>query len=220
MISHEHRFIFVQFGRAGGSSLERMAGAQLAADLPTRVRGNTESPEKHWPFERDRQRHPEESGSYFKCTIVRNPFERPDSSWISRIEAVGDLRGMSLRQFIESRPPNYGLVAKFRLEGMKIEESSRPSVTSPASSGWPTNPAFSRGDFGSGRLRSSRTRTAPSGAAARTPTTRRPWIPVGGGLPTTCGSSDAASRSRRADRVAGRHDLPESSYPNAVKSSR
>lgn len=123
MISSEHRFIFVHVGRTGGSSLERMAGVPLTTDPRTRAAGNTDFPDKHECFQHYRERYPEEFRSYFKFTIVRNPFERLHSSWVWRTETVGDLRGMSLRDLIESRPADYALVEKFRLDGMTIEDS-------------------------------------------------------------------------------------------------
>lgn len=123
MISHEHRFIFVHASRTGGSSLERMAGVAATEDVRTRAVGNTDFPDKHASFQHYRDRYPEEFRTHFKFTIVRNPFERLHSSWIWRTEVVRDLQGMPLRAFIESRPPDYAFAAKFRLDGLSIEES-------------------------------------------------------------------------------------------------
>lgn len=123
MISHERRFIFVHAGRTGGSSFERLAGVPLTSDGRTRSLGNTDFPEKHVGFEHYRTRYPTEFGSYFKFTIVRNPFERLHSSWTWRTRVVRDLPPMRLRDFIASRPSGYAFSERFQLAGMSIEQS-------------------------------------------------------------------------------------------------
>lgn len=123
MISHDRRFIFVHAGRTGGSSLERLAGMGLTEDGRTRGYGNTDFPEKHCGFQYYRDRYPREFQTYFKFTIVRNPFDRLHSGWIWQTRIVGRLPPQSLRQFIETRPPSHTYAEKFRLDGMSAAEA-------------------------------------------------------------------------------------------------
>ncbi|MFM7077830.1 MAG: sulfotransferase family 2 domain-containing protein [Planctomycetaceae bacterium] len=123
MISHAGRFVFVHASRTGGSTFERMAGVPITSDDRTRHLGNTDFPGKHGHFQFYRSTYPEAFDRYFKFTIVRNPFDRLHSSWKWRTRTVGDLRGISLRRFIESRSPGYAYAAKFRLDGLSIGES-------------------------------------------------------------------------------------------------
>lgn len=123
MISHEYRFIFVHAGRTGGSSFERMAGIGPTGDTRTIHLGNTDFDEKHVGFQYYRSNYPEEFLSYFKFTIVRNPFDRLVSAWLWQTRVVGNLPPMSLREFIASRPPSHTYAEKFKLDGLTLPES-------------------------------------------------------------------------------------------------
>jgi hypothetical protein len=123
MISHTHRFIFVHVGRTGGSTIERMAGIPLTGDPRTQQLGNTDFADKHAGLQHYYSAYPEQFRSYFKFTIVRNPFDRLHSAWHWRTRVVRDLCGMSLRDFIDSRPSGYALVERFAVEGMSITDS-------------------------------------------------------------------------------------------------
>ncbi|MBU3728533.1 MAG: sulfotransferase family protein [Phycisphaerales bacterium] len=123
MISHAHRFIFVHAGRTGGSTIERMAGIPLTDDPRTQWLGNTDFADKHARLQHYYSAYPEQFRSYFKFTIVRNPFDRLHSAWHWRTRVVQDLCGMPLREFIDTRPAGYSFVERFAVEGMSITES-------------------------------------------------------------------------------------------------
>ena len=123
MISHEHRFIFVHAGRTGGSSFERLAGAPVTTDERTQHAGNTDFPEKHCDFQYYRSCYPDLFGSYFKFTIVRNPFDRMVSAWKWQTEVAKVIAPVTLTEFIRTRPASHTYAAKFTLDGMSPEAS-------------------------------------------------------------------------------------------------
>ena len=122
MISHSHDFIFVHIGRTGGSSLERLAGAQLTLDSRTRDAGNTDFEGKHFTFEEYRARYPQEFLDYFKFTIIRNPYERLVSAWFWRRNVVKDVSS-GLAEFALSVPEKWTLKSRMQLNGMSFGES-------------------------------------------------------------------------------------------------
>jgi hypothetical protein len=125
MISHEHGFIFVHIGRTGGSSFERLVGVGVTQDLRTRVTGNTDFPEKHGTFSFFREQYPAEFETFFKFTIIRNPYDRIVSAWHWRSKVVGDFDG-SLKDFILAtlaRSDAWSYRARLGLEGLDFEGS-------------------------------------------------------------------------------------------------
>jgi hypothetical protein len=125
MISHKYKFIFVHAGRTGGSSFERMAEIGVTADKRSRHMGNTDFPEKHEDFQYYRDTYHEEFASYFKFTIVRNPFDRVVSAWLWRTQVVKDIRPCTLKQFVLTRPRSSTYAAKYSLAGYSLRESVR-----------------------------------------------------------------------------------------------
>jgi hypothetical protein len=123
MISHDYRFIFVHAGRTGGSSFERITGVEITNDERTKDLGNTDFPEKHTDFQYYRTNYPMEFLSYFKFTIVRNPFERLFSAWTWQTQVVKNIPVQTLKEFIESRPSSHTYAEKFKLEGLSIQDS-------------------------------------------------------------------------------------------------
>jgi len=123
MISNEYGFIFVHVGRTGGSSFERIAGISITSDHRTMHLGNTDFSEKHKSFQYYKTNYPDKFLSYFKFTIVRNPFDRLVSSWIWLTQIVKILPSMSLKEFIESRPTSQTFYDKFKLDGLSIHDS-------------------------------------------------------------------------------------------------
>jgi len=122
MISHDRKFIFVHVGRTGGSSFERAAGVSITLDARTQHLGNTDFIEKHKPFDYYKKSYPSEFNSYFKFTIVRNPFERLVSRWLWRSEVIKDNK-LSLYDFINTRPKNSKYSEFFKLTGLSIDDS-------------------------------------------------------------------------------------------------
>lgn len=125
MISHTHRFIFVHAGRTGGSTFERLAGAPLTSDEQTRQTGNTDFPEKHCDFQYYKDHYPEMFGPYFKFTLVRNPYDRLVSAWKWQTEVAKVIAPVTLAEFIRTRPESHSYAAKFRLDGLTVEDSVR-----------------------------------------------------------------------------------------------
>jgi chondroitin 4-sulfotransferase 11 len=123
MISHTHQFIFVHVPRTGGSSFELAAGQPINSDSKTRLLGNTDFPEKHKTFEYYRTTYPIEFDNYYKFTIVRNPFDRIVSQWFWRATVIKDQQGVSLKEFIISRPDSSLYYKKFKLSGFSILDS-------------------------------------------------------------------------------------------------
>lgn len=123
MISHQYKFIFVHAGRTGGSSFERIAEISVTADPRTQHMGNTDFPEKHREFQYYRDTYRREFDTYFKFTIVRNPFDRLVSAWFWRTQVVRDIRPCTLKEFVLARPPSSTYAAKFRLPGYSLRES-------------------------------------------------------------------------------------------------
>jgi len=104
MLSKQHKFIFVHVSRTGGSSFERMAGVELTSHKITKHLGNTDFEEKHKNFEYYRTKFPNEFNTFFKFTIVRNPFERMVSRWFWRTKVVKNITEMDLEEFIIHYP--------------------------------------------------------------------------------------------------------------------
>ncbi len=122
MISHKHQFIFVHVGRTAGSSLERAAGIKITEDERTRNLGNTDFEEKHKHFEYYRKVYPVEFCTFFKFTIVRNPFERLVSRWLWQSTVVRN-KNLSFFEFIETLPESSKYSEFFKLSGLSIEAS-------------------------------------------------------------------------------------------------
>jgi chondroitin 4-sulfotransferase 11 len=123
MISHKYKFIFVHVGRTGGSTFERLADVDLTSDEKTRRLGNTDFREKHESFQYYRRRYPKEFASYFKFTIVRNPFERVVSSWFWLTRVIKGMTPCTLKEFIRWRPADSTFAAKYALSGYSLEDS-------------------------------------------------------------------------------------------------
>lgn len=123
MISFQHKFIFVHAGRTGGSSFERIAGAPLTDDVRTKGLGNTDFAEKHKDFEYYKKFYPEEFSSFFKFTIVRNPYDRIVSAWKWQTVVAKNCKLFTLKEFIEARPESSKYSVKFKLEGISVSES-------------------------------------------------------------------------------------------------
>ncbi|MFZ4520877.1 MAG: sulfotransferase family 2 domain-containing protein [Bacteroidales bacterium] len=123
MISHQYQFIFVHAGRTGGSSFERMTGIELTEDERTKHTGNTDFPEKHNDFQYYKSNYPGEFQSFFKFTIVRNPFDRLCSAWLWQTRVVKNIPPVTLKEFIATRPGSHTYAEKFKLEGLSIEQS-------------------------------------------------------------------------------------------------
>lgn len=123
MISHQYKFIFVHAGRTGGSSFERIAEISVTADPRTQHMGNTDFPEKHREFQYYRDTYRREFDTYFKFTIVRNPFDRLVSAWFWRTQVVRDTRPCTLKEFVLARPRSSTYAAKFCLPGYSLRES-------------------------------------------------------------------------------------------------
>jgi hypothetical protein len=123
MISFEHKFIFVHVGRTGGSSFERIAGTPITDDARTKRFGNTDFDEKHKNFEYYKQHYPDEFTTFFKCTIVRNPYDRLVSAWKWQTAVVKNYKLLTLKDFIEARPDASKYSEKFKLEGLSVSES-------------------------------------------------------------------------------------------------
>ena len=122
MISHDHQFIFVHIGRTGGSSLERVAGVPVTKNPATMITGNTDFLEKHKGFSHFWKKYPEECKSFFKFTIIRNPYDRLVSAWRWRRSIVKD-HECSLREFLMTRNDRWGYQAQPKLEGLSFDES-------------------------------------------------------------------------------------------------
>lgn len=120
MISFQNNFIFVHAGRTGGSSLERLAGVELTTDNRTMHLGNTDFYEKHKDFQYYRENYPKEFSSFFKFTIVRNPFDRIVSAWKWQTVIVKNNNTSTLKEFIKNRPASSKYSEKFKLEGYSI----------------------------------------------------------------------------------------------------
>ena len=123
MISFKHKFIFVHAGRTGGSSFERIAGAQLTTDNRTQGLGNTDFDEKHKDFQYYKWYYPDEFTSFFKFTIVRNPFDRLVSAWKWQTIVVKNLKLATLKAFIEARPEASKYSEKFKLDDISVFDS-------------------------------------------------------------------------------------------------
>lgn len=117
MISHTHQFIFVHLSRTGGSSLERAAGVALTTDPRTRNMGNTDFADKHQTLQYYHDAYPEEFRTFFKFTIVRNPFDRLVSAWLWRTRFVCDMQ-CNLEEFICTRPEKWTYTSRLSLKGM------------------------------------------------------------------------------------------------------
>ncbi len=123
MISFEHKFIFVHVGRTGGTSFERAAGVPVTSDLRTRFLGNCDFNEKHKNFEYYRTNYPGEFDSFFKFTIVRNPFDRLVSRWLWRTTVLKETKWVDFKQFIETRPISSKYSEFYKLSEKSIIES-------------------------------------------------------------------------------------------------
>jgi len=123
MISHKHRFIFVHAGRTGGTSFERIAGQDVTNDERTKHLGNTDFDGKHLGFQYYQRAFPSEFKTFFKFTIVRNPFDRLVSQWFWRTTVIKDHQGMSLKEFILTRHESSKYSEKFKLSGFSINDS-------------------------------------------------------------------------------------------------
>lgn len=122
MISPSHRFIFVHIGRTGGTSLERLAGVGLTRDPRTAPAGNTDFPDKHATFDYYYRTFPEEFSSFFKFTIIRNPYDRLVSAWLWRNSVMKDQR-CSLSDFALTRPGGWGYRSRLQLDNMDFGAS-------------------------------------------------------------------------------------------------
>ena len=122
MISHKHAFIFVHVGRTGGSSLERLAGADITRDPRTQLSGNTDFHGKHFTFAEYYNLYPTEFSDYYKFTIIRNPYERLVSAWCWRRNIVKDFAG-SLTEFALTVPEKWTFRSRLKLDHLSFGES-------------------------------------------------------------------------------------------------
>lgn len=102
MISHEHKCIFVHVPRTGGSSVEYMIlGAQLGPE--------NELYQKHLTASQLKDKYPSEWDSYWKFSIVRNPWARVVSLYhMPFYRKVNALSGKSMEYFLKNqRPPDW-----------------------------------------------------------------------------------------------------------------
>ncbi len=123
MISFQHKFIFVHVGRTGGTSFERAAGIPVTTDLRTSHLGNTDFGEKHKNLEYYNLNYPAEFDTFFKFTIVRNPFERLVSRWLWRTMVIKEDKWRNFSEFIVSLPSTSKYSEFFKLPGLSINES-------------------------------------------------------------------------------------------------
>lgn len=122
MLSHQHKFIFVHVSRTGGSSFERLAGVPVTSDRRTVHSGNTDFADKHATLADYYTNHPNQFQSYFKFTLVRNPFERLVSSWRWRCNVVQD-HDCSLYEFVQQLPDSWSYLHRMKLEHLSFSES-------------------------------------------------------------------------------------------------
>jgi hypothetical protein len=122
MLSNRYKFIFVHVSRTGGSSLERLAGRPITTDPRTAPGGNTDFADKHATLADYYSDYPNQYQSYFKFTVVRNPFDRLVSSWNWRCNIVQDYN-CSLHDFTQLLPNSWSYLHSMKLEHMTFTDS-------------------------------------------------------------------------------------------------
>lgn len=99
MISHDFKTIFVHIPKTGGTSVESMFG--LVETIPHKKRfREMEVKGKHWGIEEMIEEYPLYLNSYYKWTIVRNPWER-DLSLYNMMKGQIKYRHLSFKQFLK-----------------------------------------------------------------------------------------------------------------------
>jgi len=100
MISHEHKFLFIHVPRTSGSSIEIQFKYNDAGMWMVNYDGR-----KHWTLNQWKEHlEPEVFETYFKFTIVRNPWDRVISKYCTRNEfgPIGQPAGKSLKYFLDN----------------------------------------------------------------------------------------------------------------------
>jgi len=90
MISHEHKFIFIEVPKTGTTTICNVLARNFNATQPC----------KHLDLEQYQERFPDEAQSYFTFSFVRNPWSRVVSLY-HRKEGIQMKNKMSFIQFVD-----------------------------------------------------------------------------------------------------------------------
>jgi len=96
MICHEHKCIFIHPPKTAGESVE-IALSGKPFNLPGREYDG--HPEKHWSAKKIKQMYPKEFSTYFKFSIVRNPWDR-FLSWVYYLNRKYDRNTAAFQEYM------------------------------------------------------------------------------------------------------------------------
>lgn len=98
MICHKYKIIFVHIPKTAGTSMESMFG-KVEIKNQNYFTEMTQ-PGKHWTVQKCQEEYPEHFNSYYKWTIVRDPWHREVSIYNMMRNQI-KYRHMSFKQFLK-----------------------------------------------------------------------------------------------------------------------
>lgn len=108
VISHDFKTIFVHIPKTGGTSVESMFGLVQTWEHKRKRFKEMQEKGKHWGIEEMVENYPLYLNSYFKWTIVRNPWER-DLSLYNMMKGQLKYRHLTFKEYLKN-------VIQFHLE--------------------------------------------------------------------------------------------------------